>query len=273
MNPSRRIFALVCSFLLVATVACGTDSEAATESVDGGAGTGTGTGTNGEVATTTTEPPTTTTTEPPPPFGLPEWPENPGPTWPSAGQAALTFDDGPDPDFTQPILDVLAAYDVPATFFVVGRSAVTWPELVAAMADAGHAVGNHSWSHPNLTVLGDGEVASQISRTTDSIVEALGGRAPHCFRAPMGARDARVDSIISAQGLHHVLWNINPDDYLQPPAEELVAATLEQIDAQEGAGVIVGLHDGGGPREMTVAALPGIIEGIEARGYEWVRLC
>ncbi|MCC5954311.1 MAG: polysaccharide deacetylase family protein [Acidimicrobiia bacterium] len=267
LTSPRRLIALLCSAILLIVVACGNNGDVAgsapTDAED----------TTTSDTTPTTAAPTTTTTEPPPPLGLPEWPENPGPTWPSAGQAALTFDDGPDPDYTRPILDVLAEYEVPATFFVVGRSTVTWPELVAAMADEGHSVGNHTWSHPNLTFLPDGEVASQISRTTDAIIEALGGRAPLCFRAPEGARDARVDSLISAQGLHHVLWNINPDDYLQRPAEEMVATTLEQVAAQDGAGVIIGLHDGGGPREQTVAAVPGIIEGVEAMGYEWVRLC
>jgi peptidoglycan/xylan/chitin deacetylase (PgdA/CDA1 family) len=225
-----------------------------------------------ESATTTEAPTTTTTTEPPLVDTLPDWFETPGPIWPEVGQAALTFDDGPDPDYTRPILDILAEYRVPATFFVVGRSTVTWPELVEAMVDEGHAVGNHTWSHPNLTMLPDHEVHSQIARTNEAIEEAI-GMGPRCFRAPEGAFDERVNPIISGFGLHHVLWNVDPQDYLQRPGEQMAAETLEKVVEREGRSVLIGLHDGGGPREETIAALPLIIEGIEALGYEWVRLC
>jgi len=227
------------------------------------------------VAPTTTAVPVTapTTTEPPSVLeSLPDWATTPGPIWPEPGFVALTFDDGPDPVFTQPILEVLAEHDVPATFFVVGRSAVTWPELVQAMVDGGHAVGNHTWDHPDLTTLPDGAISDQILRTSEAVVAAV-GVSPRCLRPPAGASDERVEAIALALGMDQVLWNIDPRDYLNPPPDEMAREVIENALDHPTGRIVIGLHDAGPDRTSTVEALPLIITGLRDAGFEFTRLC
>lgn len=107
-----------------------------------------------------------------------------GPT--TANRIALTFDDGPDPRFTPQVLDVLQEYNVPATFFVMGRRAERFPDLVTRMAAEGHVIGNHSYSHPNFVVEDDVALREQEVRQTEAIIQNLVGYRPRFFRAPYG---------------------------------------------------------------------------------------
>ena len=196
---------------------------------------------------------------------------NPGP-WPGPGQVALTFDDGPDPTWTEQILDVLDQYQVPATFFVLGTNAERWPGLVAEMARRGHSVQNHTWSHPYLTRVDDTTVLEQLSGTSDVVEQILGAR-PGCYRPPYGDVDARVDSLASSVGMARVGWNVAPNDYLNPPPEALTAAVMERAAQLPGEPLVVVLHDGGGNRAATLAALPSMIESLAAAGYAFVSVC
>ena len=104
-----------------------------------------------------------------------------------AGELALTFDDGPNPAWTPRLLDILASHDVRATFFLVGRFAQAEPELVRRIAAAGHLIGNHSWSHPNLALTATGRIDEELQRTSETL-EQITGAPVRYFRPPFGAR-------------------------------------------------------------------------------------
>ena len=184
-------------------------------------------------------------------------------------QVALTFDDGPS-SYTSQVLDVLRRYDVPATFFVQGG-------LVAANADAvkravreGHSVQSHTWGHPVLARLSDSAISAELSRASAAI-KATTGRWPTCYRPPEGVTSDRVRAVARSVGLDdEVLWNVDPSDYRRPSPSTIASRVLAAAD---GDGVLPVLHDGGGNRANTVAALPTIIETLNARGYRFVRLC
>ncbi len=184
-------------------------------------------------------------------------------------QAALTFDDGPHATYTPQILAALATYGVPATFFPIGRNGAARPDLLRAEAAAGHAVENHSWDHPSLTRLSGPDVASQLSRTSDVVEQATGTR-PTCFRPPGGATNSTVVSIAANLGLAQTLWTVDPTDWKRPGVAAIVAGVLSEAHGQ---GVVILMHDGGGDRSQTVAALPQIIEGLRNRGYQFVLPC
>ena len=182
---------------------------------------------------------------------------------------ALTFDDGPSV-WTGAVLDVLDRKGVPGTFFVVGRYVTgSAADAVARAAAGGHSVQNHSWSHPVLTALSSSAVAGELDRTSD-VVEAVTGIRPRCLRPPYGATSDRVRSAAASVGLREVLWNVDPSDYLNPSPATIATRVLASAD---GRPLVVGLHDGGGTRANTVAALPAIIDGLRARGYEFVTAC
>jgi peptidoglycan/xylan/chitin deacetylase (PgdA/CDA1 family) len=184
-------------------------------------------------------------------------------------QVALTFDDGPSA-YTVGVLDALARYGVQATFFPVGYAVAPRVPLLRRAVREGHSVQNHSWDHPSLPTLDSGSLYRQFDRTSD-VVEAATGIRPTCYRPPYGSTSSRVRSVARSAGLYpEILWNVNPSDYLRPSPSTLVARSLASAD---GRGLIIGLHDGGGIRSSTVAALPGIISGLLARGYRFVTLC
>ena len=180
---------------------------------------------------------------------------------------ALTFDDGPNPPHTGRILDVLDRYRVPATFFCVGLHASAHTEELARMAEAGHRLGNHTWSHPFLPDLTNRELAVQLERTDEAIATATGGQAPRLFRPPYGSRTPQILSWLAEQqdGPTVVLWDVEPFDWALPGPEAIARTVLEQ--AQPGS--IALMHDGGGDRSQTAEALPAVIEGLLDRGYRF----
>lgn len=186
---------------------------------------------------------------------------------PAVGNAvALTFDDGPNPPCTGAILDVLDRYDVPATFFCVGLQARAHPEELARIAAAGHAVGNHTWSHPLLPDLTPEEGAAQVDRTSEVIASGIGGRPPALFRPPYGVLPHGTAPSHTATAMDAVFWDVDTGDWAMPGPEAIARAVLQQVQP----GSIVLMHDGGGDRSQTVAALPMIVEGLLDRGYDLV---
>ena len=159
---------------------------------------------------------------------------------------ALTFDDGPNPTWTPRLLDVLARNHVRATFFLLGSRAQAQPELVRRIADAGHLIGNHSWSHPNLARSSAGRIREELTRTSDTLQQITGARAKF-FRPPFGARRPAVFRIARELRLMPVLWNAMTTDWKTPPAEwiaEKLAQKIEQVQ-QRGRAANIVLHDGG----------------------------
>jgi peptidoglycan/xylan/chitin deacetylase (PgdA/CDA1 family) len=181
---------------------------------------------------------------------------------------ALTFDDGPNPPHTTRILDVLERYGVPATFFCVGLHVGAHREELARMAEAGHAVGNHTYSHPFLPDLSRREITVQLERTDAAIADA-GARPTGLFRPPYGSRTPEILDWLAADGgpaRRVVLWDVEPYDWALPGAGAIAGRVL----ADAAPGSVVLLHDGGGDRSQTAEALPAIVEGLLARDYRFV---
>lgn len=164
----------------------------------------------------------------------------------NAGELALTFDDGPNPAWTPRLLDILSEHGVRATFFVLGGHAQAVPELVRQIAEAGHLIGNHSWSHPNLAVTGAKRVRDELSRTS-TVLEQITGTPVKYFRPPFGARRPAVLRIARELGMAPVLWNAMTSDWSDPSADHIVLSLMQKIDrlTLQGCAANVVLHDGG----------------------------
>ncbi|MGW0709545.1 polysaccharide deacetylase family protein [Streptomyces sp. NPDC002643] len=170
---------------------------------------------------------------------------------------ALTFDDGPGPD-TARLLDTLSAGDAHATFFVVGQNAAAHPDLLRAMADAGHEIGNHSWNHADLTQP-DVSVSDQISRT-NAAIKAATGAGPTLMRPPYGALN---DQVKKAAGLPIVLWNVDTLDWKNRDSAKVADAALGAVEA----GDIVLMHD---IHATSVDAVPSILNTLTSQGFHFV---
>ncbi|WP_022681567.1 glycosyltransferase [Sphingobium bisphenolivorans] len=192
--------------------------------------------------------------------------------------AALTFDDGPDPVWTAPILDILQRAHVPATFFVIGENAMMHPGLLRRIIAQGSEIGSHSYTHPNLAQVSERGVSLELNGV-QRLVEAYTGRAMRLFRAPYfgDAEPTSADEIgpaLQAQraGYLNVGLHVDPGDWTRPGVDAIVDRTLRQVEGgnTDRSAQIVLLHDSGGDRAQTVAALPRIIRGLEAKGYRFV---
>jgi peptidoglycan/xylan/chitin deacetylase (PgdA/CDA1 family) len=182
---------------------------------------------------------------------------------------ALTFDDGPNPDATPLVLDALATRGVKATFFVLGRHAERWPELVRRVADEGHSIGNHGYFHRKLHLKSPGYVRRDLELGTQAIEIASRVR-PSLFRAPHGFRSPWVTSIARSLGQRTVGWSLGVWDSDRPGVEAIATRAVE--GARPGS--IVLLHDGdgydpSGDRVQTARALPLIVDRLLAQGYRF----
>ncbi len=182
-------------------------------------------------------------------------------------EVALTFDDGPNPYYTSQVLAVLQHYRIKATFFCVGRQVAEYPDLVKQEYAAGNVIGNHSWSHPNMGLLSSSDISTQINLTSDTIQKTIGVR-PTFFRPPYGVFNSSVLTQANLLGLTTVIWNDEARDWLRPGIDVISSRIL----GLAGNGAIVLLHDGGGDRSQTVAALPTIITTLQSQGYKFVTL-
>jgi peptidoglycan-N-acetylglucosamine deacetylase len=187
-------------------------------------------------------------------------------------KVALTFDDGPSTEWTPKILDILKQKGVKATFFIIGANGETNPGLVQRTLAEGHEIGNHTFTHPNI-----GEASIEVAKleinATQRLVEALTGRSMRLFRPPFfGDAEPTTPHEIApvklAQTLGYVTvgLRVDPDDWLEPPADLIVQRIMERMadTNPESRGQIVLLHDAGGDRAQTVAALPHIIDALRA---------
>lgn len=182
-------------------------------------------------------------------------------------EVALTFDDGPNPPYTSQILDVLHRYNVKASFFDVGYLAQRYPDLVRQEMAKGHVVGNHTWDHVHLPTLSKSDASKEINDTSNELQQITGTRTTF-FRPPYGETDAPTLTVINSLGLTTFMWNVMASDWLMP-APDVISYRVTSV-ARNGA--IILLHDGGGDRTNTVAALPNIIQTLQARGFRFVTL-
>jgi cellulose synthase/poly-beta-1,6-N-acetylglucosamine synthase-like glycosyltransferase/peptidoglycan/xylan/chitin deacetylase (PgdA/CDA1 family)/spore germination protein YaaH len=202
------------------------------------------------------------------------------------GLVALTFDDGPDPRWTPQVLDILKARHVPATFFIVGENALTERGLLQRMIAEGHEVGSHTYTHPNLATVGTTQTLFELN-ATQRLFEAFTGRTLKLFRAPFfgDAEPTTADEILPVweaqnRGYLSVGLHVDSEDWQRPGVAAIVNNVVSRVttastncdddsDSQCSRNVVL-LHDSGGDRSQTIAALPIIIDSLRARGYRFV---
>jgi peptidoglycan/xylan/chitin deacetylase (PgdA/CDA1 family) len=183
---------------------------------------------------------------------------------------ALTYDDGPNDPCTLQLLEVLAKHEVKATFFVLGRFVQQKPNIVRALASAGHIIGNHSWDHPRLIFASDSELRRQVEETQAAVFDAC-GMTPTLFRPPYGGRRPGTLQAVRKLGLESVMWNVTCYDWKATSAERVFAHVQRQVHG----GDVILMHDGdqqamGADRSHTVEATDRIIAQYKAEGYEFV---
>lgn len=172
-----------------------------------------------------------------------------------AGELALTFDDGPNPAWTPRLLEILAAHEIRATFFLLGGYAQAEPELVRRIVAAGHVVGNHSWSHPDLALASCARIREELTRTRETL-EQITGAPVRYFRPPYGSRRPATLAIARELGMTPVLWNAMTTDWSETSGERIAERLKAKIDrlTRRGRAVNIVLHDGGHLDKQTYRA-------------------
>jgi peptidoglycan/xylan/chitin deacetylase (PgdA/CDA1 family) len=189
---------------------------------------------------------------------------------PGARQLALTYDDGPNDPHTLRLLEVLARHNVKATFFLIGRYVKQRPDIARELVRAGHVVGNHTFSHPNLIFASARETAIQLRDCERALSDAVGQHS-RLFRPPFGGRRPATLKIARALDLEPVMWNVTGWDWKGKPADYVGRKMIQQI---RGGDVIL-LHDGshqsfGADRSETVIATDRLIARYKSEGYQFV---
>ncbi|MCW2903851.1 MAG: polysaccharide deacetylase [Streptosporangiaceae bacterium] len=184
-----------------------------------------------------------------------------------ANAVALTIDDGPDPKWTPMVLDLLARFQVPATFCLIGLQVKEFPKLIQRMVAAGHQVADHTVTHPmDLPALSAGRIQEEIGEAHDRIAQTA-GIAPRFFRAPGGAWSPQIMDTAAKHGMICIDWEVDTRDWARPGTQSITNALLGAK-----AGDILLCHDGGGDRSETVQALLTVIPALKARGLTFVAL-
>ena len=190
----------------------------------------------------------------------------------SSKQLALTYDDGPNDPHSLRLLDVLASHNIHATFFLIGRYVRQRPDIVREIRQAGHVIGNHTFTHPLLIFQAEREIKRELAECTNAISDAVGDHS-NLFRPPFGGRRPAVLRIARDLGLEPVMWNITGYDWSAPSAGHIERKVARRI---RGGNVIL-LHDGGhkqfgADRSRTVAASDKMISRYKSEGYEFVTI-
>ncbi len=176
---------------------------------------------------------------------------------------AMTFDDGPSPETTPRLLDILKQRNIKATFFMIGQNAERNPEIVKRILADGHEIGNHSWTHPQLAKLPDERVTEEITKTQNAITNAS-GYTPKLLRPPYGSITGRQKEWIENQfGLSVILWSVDPFDWKRPGASVI----QQRILAGARPGAIILSHD---IHKQTVDSMPATLDALAAKGYKFV---
>jgi len=191
---------------------------------------------------------------------------------PGNKQIALTYDDGPNDPHTLKLLDVLAKHSVRATFFMIGRYVQQCPDIARAVAQAGHVIGNHTFTHPLLIFESAARTRTQLLQCRSALQDAVGEHS-NLFRPPFGGRRPATLRVARALGLETVMWNVAGYDWNAPPA----AVIEKKIVRQMRGGDVILLHDGGhrvmgADRAQTVIATDNLIRRYKDQGYEFVTL-
>ena len=180
---------------------------------------------------------------------------------------ALTFDDGPKPDYTEKILDILKKEGVKATFFLVGREIRKHSEQAKEIVAHGHELGNHSFTHHRMIILGYGQVVREISDTSDAIRE-VGYSGPILFRPPYGKKLLVLPYYLEKIGMPSITWDLQPESY--PEIANDAGRISRYVVSEARPGSIVLLHVMNKSRTASIDAVEGLIDGLRKRGYSFV---
>jgi peptidoglycan/xylan/chitin deacetylase (PgdA/CDA1 family) len=185
-------------------------------------------------------------------------------------QIALTYDDGPNDPHTLKLLEVLSKHDVRATFFMMGRYVRERPDVARAVAQAGHVIGNHTFTHPNLIFKSAAQTRRELVKCRQALQEAIGEHS-NLFRPPFGGRRPATLRIARELGMQPVMWNVSGHDWEAPSAD----AIEKKIAGQIRGGDVILLHDGehrafGADRARTVIATDNLIRRYKDEGWKFV---
>lgn len=174
-------------------------------------------------------------------------------------KVALTFDDGPHPEYTPKLLDALKERGVKATFFLIGKNAKVHPEIVKRIADEGHVIGNHTMNHVEITKMTDADAFLELDENR-KLLEGITGMPVEYMRPPFGAWQKSLENKVNAMP---VLWSVDPLDWTTENTEEVVRRVIEEVEEDE----IILLHD---YYESSVEAAIRIVDILQAEGYDFV---
>ena len=175
---------------------------------------------------------------------------------------ALTYDDGPNPPYTNQLLELLDRYHIKATFFVIGKTIEKYPETVQLIVSKGHELGNHSYSHNQMIFKNPWKIWSEIENT-DKLLRQLGVKQQIHFRAPFARKLLVLPYILAKLHKKNILWDVDSKDYEATNSEIIEKNVLEQVSP----GSIILMHDGGGERSRTVVATERLIKKLREKGY------
>lgn len=176
---------------------------------------------------------------------------------------AMTFDDGPHPSLTPKLLDILKARNIKCTFFVIGKNAQMYPNIIRRMIAEGHEVANHTWTHCSLPSRSDDQIRSELKQSEDALVAAANYR-PHLIRPPYGAINARIKQFMFSEfGYSTIMWSVDPQDWRRPG----VSVVTSRLVNGAHPGAIMLAHDIHPP---TIQAMPAMFDQLLAKGYQFV---
>ena len=190
---------------------------------------------------------------------------------PSVPYVALTFDDGPKPEFSEKILDILSKTGVKASFFVVGKEAKEYPDILLRMSQEGNEIDNHTFSHLRVSGLSPDKIAEEL-RKTNQVIYDITGSFPKFFRPPGGSNGPLVSIEVAKKNMRIANWSVNAGDYVEDSDvfeldenfDESAKKLKEKILAEAHNGAIILFHNGS---QQTIRALPDIIAGLRQRGF------
>lgn len=176
---------------------------------------------------------------------------------------AMTFDDGPHPSLTPKLLDILKARNIKCTFFVIGKNAQEYPNIIRRIIAEGHEIGNHTWTHASLTSRSDAQIRSELKQSEDALMATANVR-PHLVRPPYGAVNARIKQLMFDEfGYSTIMWSVDPQDWRRPG----VSVVTSRLVNGAHPGAIMLAHDIHPP---TIQAMPAMFDQLLAKGYQFV---
>ncbi len=183
----------------------------------------------------------------------------------TAKKIAFTFDDGPHPSYTEKILEILDSYQIKATFFFIGQNVEYYPEIAKKVVNAGHEIGNHTYSHPPFRNTTSAMLAQEI-RKTDAVLKKIGCDHVTLFRPPQGFYGSDFPVLLQDTGKTAILWSVDPKDWAHPSSMEII----RHVEDHSSGGDIILFHDFVNGESQTIPALKKLIPALLARGYQFV---